>query len=292
MTKEIALPRGRAIANFDPKAARRADKQADALLKYAAEVKDFTLIETAVDAKLTNQEEFVGWWSGNVRGKGKKANSADRRYFVEEAEQLSEIKHQQVSRWARRLLKRDEYRASLVSTAYKKAMGEQALGESRAGALTRETEWYTPAEYIEASRRVLGEIDLDPASNEFAQQVVRAAQFFDEPTDGLMQAWNGRVFLNPPYKHPQVEWFVQKLVDSYHMKTVSAAVLLTNNATDTNWWHVAARACRAICFTRGRISFYQRDGQKNSPTHGQTFFYFGDDVEVFAGEFAEFGLVR
>ena len=42
-----------------------------------------------------------------------------------------------------------------------------------------------------------------------------------------------------------------------------------------------ARAATAICFPRGRIHFLSPAGDECSPTQGQAFFYFGDDVKPF-----------
>jgi hypothetical protein len=50
---------------------------------------------------------------------------------------------------------------------------------------TGENEWHTPVEYLEMARRVLGAIDLDPATTEAAQRVVKAAKYFTKETDGL-----------------------------------------------------------------------------------------------------------
>ena len=54
---------------------------------------------------------------------------------------------------------------------------------------TGDFEWYTPLRIIEPARRVLGEIDLDPASCEAANRVVKATRIFTESDDGLTQKW-------------------------------------------------------------------------------------------------------
>ena len=41
-------------------------------------------------------------------------------------------------------------------------------------------EWYTPAFIVETARAVLGCIDLDPASCEYANRVVQAGRYFDQ----------------------------------------------------------------------------------------------------------------
>ena len=46
-------------------------------------------------------------------------------------------------------------------------------------------EWYTPQKYIEAARRVLGCIDLDPASCPYANQTVKAEHFFSIDNDSM-----------------------------------------------------------------------------------------------------------
>jgi phage N-6-adenine-methyltransferase len=115
---------------------------------------------------------------------------------------------------------------------------------------TGENEWYTPPKYIELVRRVLGEIDLDPASSEAAQQIVNASQYFTAAENGLRREWRGRIWLNPPYSQPLISEFVSKLIEERSADRVSSAIMLTNNYTDTSWFHNALEIADAMCLTR------------------------------------------
>ncbi len=154
---------------------------------------------------------------------------------------------------------------------------------------TGDTEWFTPAKYIEAARAVMGSIDLDPASNDEAQEIIQAATYFTKEDNGLNKPWRGNIFLNPPYSHPHVKYFVDKLLSE--LKAGQQAILLTNNNTDTNFFHNAARQATAVCFTKGRINFLKADGSYSSPTNGQVFYYFGNNKEEFIKYFSEFGIL-
>jgi ParB family chromosome partitioning protein len=157
-------------------------------------------------------------------------------------------------------------------------------------AIPGDNEWSTPQQCLDAARAVLGGIDLDPATSLFAQSRVRAAKFFTIEDDGLRQTWEGRVWLNPPYG-PHIAHFVSKLLREAKKGSVKAAIMLTHNNTDTDWFHKAAGACAAICFSRGRIQFEQSDDRVRTATQGQAFFYFGTNVAAFRKVFGKIGLI-
>jgi len=151
-------------------------------------------------------------------------------------------------------------------------------------------EWYTPLRYIQAAQEVLGQIDLDPASSEVANETVRAVNYFAIDEDGLNQEWDGRVFLNPPYGRDsgQEDWS-GKLIEEYEAGRVDEAVLLVNAVTDTKWfqrlWDYT------ICFVDHRISFDKPGGGQDRPTHGNVFVYFGKHQERFIRIFSQFGVI-
>ena len=155
---------------------------------------------------------------------------------------------------------------------------------------TGENEWYTPSEYADLARDVMGGIDLDPASCEQANEVIGASTFYTKDDDGLLKDWSGRVWLNPPYSRDLMPAFVEKLKNSFVDGSVQQAVLVSHNNTDTAWFHSLASVATAICFPKKRIKFYRGD-EIASPTNGQAFFYLGDNADKFKSVFCDVGFV-
>jgi ParB family chromosome partitioning protein len=179
--------------------------------------------------------------------------------------------------------------ATDVEALTRQALLGQAPTAQRGASGTGETEWYTPPAYVQAARDVLGGFDLDPASSEIAQRVVRAARYFTRESDGLRHAWQGRVWLNPPYAQPWIAAFAAKMVQEVTSGQVTEAIMLTHNYTDTGWFQSLAQVCAALCFPRGRIKFLDPAGHPAAPTQGQAFFYFGPHRARFLARFDAIG---
>ncbi len=221
-----------------------------------------------------------------VNGLTAPANEAQARELVP---LMREDERQAVEVW-REL--RAEHGERVTAERVREAVGER-LRSDRAtrGLLSSGTyEWWTPPEYVEAARTVLGAIDLDPASCAEANLTVRARRFYDVETDGLAQPWHGRVWLNPPY----AKWsgrFVAKLFDELAADRVAAAVLLLNGyGFDAEWFQPLWD--HALCFTDHRIAFrspYRE--QTGGSTFGSVIVYLGPEQARFASVFGRFGAV-
>lgn len=148
------------------------------------------------------------------------------------------------------------------------------------------SEWFTPKKYIDSARKVLGNIDIDPASSEEANKIINADKYFTETDNGLQQTWTGKIWLNPPYDN--VAKFVDKLVNS----DIEEAIVLVNNATETGWFARLAERASAMMFHTGRLSFIREgiDGEeKSKPMQGQVFIYIGENPDTFIEEFSQYG---
>jgi hypothetical protein len=125
---------------------------------------------------------------------------------------------------------RAEHGARLTAEKVRLAVAERMRREHTltAGVLASTgVEWYTPAQYVDAAREVLGGIDLDPASCDQANRTVRARTYYTAQDDGLEHYWHGRVWLNPPYGKSSA-LFVGKLLAERAAGRVDAAIVLLN----------------------------------------------------------------
>lgn len=148
-------------------------------------------------------------------------------------------------------------------------------------------EWYTPIEYIEAARKAMGSIDLDPASSDIANKVVKAGTFYTAETNGLDKRWGGNIWMNPPYSSDLIGKFVDKLVEE--RENYNQAIVLVNNATETEWFNKIVSIASAVCFPKGRVKFYMPDGKTGAPLQGQAIIYIGDNIKAFMDAFSLFG---
>lgn len=266
--------------------------------EYWRRAKDPERMFEAIRVKLLNQAAYAVWRPDVIQhGGDRKSRSRFHDLDRPEADPGKDI----VARWRERLCKkvranewlRDEAKFDLAYGDARdrcvRIVEQQNLGTIRGTEGTGEFERYTPAEYIELAREVLGTIDLDPASSLHAQQTVRATSYLTIEDDGLAQEWHGRVWLNPPYHRELAPLFIRKLIAELEAGRTTAAIVLTNNSTDTEWFRAAADICDVICFTDGRIRFEVPNREPVLPTQGQAFFYFGADTDIFVDVFKAIG---
>ena len=157
---------------------------------------------------------------------------------------------------------------------------------------TGEEAWFTPPSILDASRAVMGNIDLDPASCAAAQEVVRANRFFGEYEDGLAQEWQAAaLFINPPFTRGKVEAFAEKLLSGIRAGNVQSAIWLSNNSTETGWCQSLLKECQAAFFPSGRVKYW-RPGKDGRPAYssglcGDVLMYFGSNPDLFIAEFRD-----
>jgi hypothetical protein len=150
---------------------------------------------------------------------------------------------------------------------------------------SKSQEHYTPDFILDATRSLLGGIDLDPASSHIANQRVKAKQYFTKEDDALNCRWWGNVFLNPPGGRGKgiksyTKAFWNKLVWEYLTGHVDEAIFLAfsiellqtsqNGEDDPRFWATSY----PICIPRKRVSFIDSTGNpQTSPPHASAIIY-------------------
>jgi site-specific DNA-methyltransferase (adenine-specific) len=129
-------------------------------------------------------------------------------------------------------------------------------------------EWTTPPEIIAALEAEFGPFDLDPCAREAS---AKGVFYYTKEDNGLLQPWDGRVFVNPPYSCPRL-WVQKAWTEVQRSDGPTLIVMLLPTATDTNWFHEYCVGKAEIRFIKGRIKFYGWQGTPiGSPTGGSLF---------------------
>lgn len=118
-------------------------------------------------------------------------------------------------------------------------------------------EWLTPPDLISK----IGRFDLDPCSP-IDRPWPTADRHLTVEDDGLLHAWDGRVWCNPPYGKHTADW-LEKL--SVHGNGI--ALVFARTETRMFFSHVWPKAS-AVLFIEGRLHFHHVDGSRAKANSG------------------------
>ena len=170
--------------------------------------------------------------------------------------------------------------------------------------------WRTPADIIDRARRVLGTIDLDPASDVEANERVQARRILTAEDDGIVSPWLAddvgesgplTIWLNPPggkrgsESLPALFW--ERLVCFRDSGSLHDAIFLAFSLETLRTTQVSGLGRRAIdfpfCVPKKRIAFQHPDGTgQRSPPNANAIVYVpgtADRTGLFLHEFSEIG---
>jgi hypothetical protein len=154
-----------------------------------------------------------------------------------------------------------------------------------------DVEYYTPPEIVEAARRVLGAIDLDPFSSATANERVNAVRYFTRADDGFAQPWAGRIWCNHPFGRKTNPAFSRKWQAEIARPEVVAVINISFAATSERWFR-PFMSCPQ-CYISPRLNYVLPCGSiKRGVTKGSVVTYYGPDVAAFYREFSRFGVLK
>lgn len=153
----------------------------------------------------------------------------------------------------------------------------------------RTDEWLTPLPILDLVREVLGDLDLDPASSEQANERVGARDYFTCDSDGLSSVWPdaGTVYLSPPggkvNNQSRTALFWKKLMEHQSTRAFKHGIFMafSAEARQTTQGHgVLSINDFPNCTPARRIKFDHADGhQGESPAHSNCIVYVPGSVD-------------
>jgi hypothetical protein len=121
---------------------------------------------------------------------------------------------------------------------------------------TTTDDWITPKWLVDR----LGLFDLDPCESD-SQPWPCAKRGYRFKQNGLVQPWDGEVWLNPPYGQQTGSWLQRLKVHGNGMALVFAR-------TETRMFFEHVWPCaRSLLFLRGRLTFCYPDGSGSKAGH-------------------------
>ena len=180
-------------------------------------------------------------------------------------------------------------------------------------------EYYTPPQFTDSARVVMGDIDLDPASSEIANRDIKARKIFTKETNGLGEVWSGRVWMNHPFSKGEKKCFknrarckkqvckdrgyhidfdlpgnthwIKQIVNEYEKGAVTEAIMICYASTSETWFFPLLDYPQ--CYIRGRVDYYNDKGEliKGCPK-GSVITYLGAHLDKFKAEFEQYGKVK
>lgn len=150
-------------------------------------------------------------------------------------------------------------------------------------------EWYTPSEIIEAARKCLGSITLDPFTSRKANETVKAYAIYTKDEDGFTYPWWGNVWCNHPFSRENNKRIAAKAIEEYcHGCEI---VMITFAATSEAWFKPLLDYPQ--CFLHGRTNYYDQNGNKvKGVTKGSVVTYLGNNLEGFIAAFKHLGTIK
>ena len=158
----------------------------------------------------------------------------------------------------------------------------------------QDNDYATPPEIWRPLAKCVGGFDTDPCSG--AEPSPIAPQRHTRADNGLKQAWDGDVFVNPPWSsngqdgpdNPKMRWY-GKCMKEAARDEVTSVVALAPSDTSPEWFHTRIMAGELVCFYgTGRVSFI---GEDRNPSFGLIIAVYGERASEYRDVLDGFGSV-